>query len=90
MEDDAVRRQATLTPIMLMLGLLPILLISTAVRGVDVVWSSPGVKTVIPPVPLVPPVPPVQPVPPIPQVPLVSAIPPVPPIPPILPVPPPP
>jgi hypothetical protein len=80
----------SLARIVIALGLLLFLMISTAVRGPEKAWSSPRTKTVIPPVPSVPPVPPAAPLPQIPSVPPIPPMPPVPPILPLPPVPPPP
>jgi len=71
-----------------MLGLVPLLIISMAVCGPDQVWRSPRAQIVRPPVPPVPPVPPLTPLPPNQPVPLIPPVPQVPPIQPLPPVPP--
>jgi hypothetical protein len=64
----------------IMLGFVPLLVISMAVCGPDQVWGSSRAHLVKPPIPLLPPVPPVTSLPPTPSIPLLPSVPQVPPI----------
>jgi hypothetical protein len=83
---DTVRRRTML--MVVILGLVPLLILSMAVGGLDQVWGVPRAQSVRPPVPPIPPVPPVTSLPPSQPVPLIPPVPQVPPIHPLPPVPP--